>query len=250
MDYIEHFKVKIRKSERNKLTRENYCIPTNKPCYAVSKNLKIAKVIVENQLQKPLIAPDMYFDIPNEKYADYEHYTDDWVKKHYSDCMENFDLNMKYFDGINYNDFNNYLNSYVKKNKFKQVFDLSELKDVIGVYIIVLDRYKQVYIGISNNIKRRILNHWSKKKDFDRLIYGSKDNSVISIDSFGALDTTRVFYKESKWHQDSNELEEKYVNSFEKQYLINRVSGGINGEVCKPIRELRLMGSINKRQLQ
>ena len=52
-----------------------------------------------------------------------------------------------------------------------------------------------MYIGISNDIKKRILTHWGSKKDFDRLLFGKKENSVLSIDSFGALDTTRIFYK-------------------------------------------------------
>ena len=49
---------------------------------------------------------------------------------------------------------------------------------------MVLDDYKQVYIGIANNIKKRVMNHRSAKKEFGKLIFGSKDNSGLSIDSF------------------------------------------------------------------
>ncbi len=67
--------------------------------------------------------------------------------------------------------------------------------------MLVLDEYKQVYIGQSTDIKSRILHHRSKKKPFDRLIFGSVENSILSIDSFGALDTTRIYisYKKHLW---------------------------------------------------
>lgn len=37
--------------------------------------------------------------------------------------------------------------------------------------MMVLDYYKQVYIGISNNIKKRIMSHWNGKKSLERLIF-------------------------------------------------------------------------------
>ena len=108
--------------------------------------------------------------------------------------MKNFDLNMKYFESLDYNDFDKKLKLFVKKNRFIEANNLDDLV-VSGIYILVLDKYKQIYIGMSDNIRKRILNHWSRKKDFDRLIFGKVEKSILSIDSFGALDTTRIFYK-------------------------------------------------------
>lgn len=248
MEYIEHFKIKIQKNDKNRLTRNNYCIPTTKLNYSVRKNIQIAKEIEQNNLKKTEFIPDKYyFDIPNEKYADEENYTVEWMNKHYKDCMQNFDLNMKYFEKLNYDEFNNYLSKFIKKNRFIELFDLNEVKEVNGIYILVLDNYKQVYIGISSDIKKRILNHWRNRKDFDRLIYGCVDDSIISVDSFGALDTTRIFYKKISWTSNINELEEKYVKGFDSKYLLNRVAGGINGEEQKQIRNLILIGSRSKR---
>lgn len=117
---------------------------------------------------------------------------------------------------------------------------------------MVLDKYKQAYIGISSSedgIKGRILKHWRKQKEFNRLVYGKIENSIISIDSFGALDTTRIFYKEFKSFRDLDDYERKLVDAFKPEYRLNRVAGGINGENDGIIRNLKLIASAQKRKL-
>ena len=131
----------------------------------------------------------------------------------------------------------------------REVFDLKDIAGIEGIYVLVLGQYKQVYIGKSSDIKRRILSHWSRKKEFDHLICGRVDESVISIDSFGALDTTQIFYKRVSW-RDIDEVEEKLVSSFKGEYLINRVAGGLNAENEAPIRNLQLLASMKKRELK
>ena len=101
---------------------------------------------------------------------------------------------------------------------------MNELDNKIGVYMLVLDGYKQVYIGQSNNIKRRIIQHWNKRKSLERLIFGDVCSSVLSIDSFGALDTTRIFYIET---MSTHKTEEKIVRKFFAGYMLNRTAGGI-----------------------
>ena len=55
-------------------------------------------------------------------------------------------------------------------------------------------------------MKKRILGHWNRQKEFDHLICGKIEESILSIDSFGALDTTRIFYKPCRWHEkDKND---------------------------------------------
>ncbi|CAI3796766.1 hypothetical protein NKCBBBOE_01658 [Pseudarthrobacter sp. MM222] len=43
------------------------------------------------------------------------------------------------------------------------------------------------------DIRTRIKRHWSGTKQFDRLIFGTKESSILSIDSFWPLDTMRIF---------------------------------------------------------
>lgn len=252
-EYIVHFKTKLKKTDRNYLSRENYCIPKKELEYRDKKLIqKVIKFVKENN-KPPLMCPKCYYEFPNEIYEDAEHFTDEFVEKHYKDCMENFDLNMKFFSSLDYDNFNGYLLKFVKNNKFKEVDDLKILSDKSGIYILVLDKYKQVYIGISQSmggIKKRIMNHWSRKKEFAHLLNGNVDTSILSIDSFGALDTTRIFYKEVKWYENLDEYEGKIVESFKPEYRLNRVAGGLNGEEYSAIRNLQLISSIQGRQLR
>ena len=245
-NYFFHFNTKLKKTDRNVLTRENYCIPTNK---INSAEKKFIKRINERYKDKQVKFYQCYLKFPNAIFADEEHYSDEWVEKHYKDCMKNFDLNMKYFKSLDYDDFDKKLKLFVKKNRFVEANNLNDLV-VSGIYMLVLDKYKQVYIGISDNIRKRILNHWSKKKDFDRLIFGKVEESILSIDSFGALDTTRIFYKKVNTFFDIFSSEEKYVKNFDNKYLLNRVGGGINAEDDEKLRNLELIASRKKRELK
>jgi uncharacterized protein YdaU (DUF1376 family) len=246
--YIIHFNTRIKATNRNKLTRENYCVPSDKVDYETKKTIKRAQELRELNIEHPLLIMEYYWNIPNNIFKDEEHYADEWVKKHYKDCMENFDLNMKFFDSLDEEVFQKKISSFCKKNRFKEIFDLSEVSGESGIYILVLDQYKQAYIGQSYDIKKRILGHWSTKKEFDRLIYGKVDTSVLSIDSFGALDTTRIFYKSVRYRID--DIERKFVESVNPDYLLNRTAGGLNGETFSSIRNLALLANMKKRKLK
>ena len=185
-EYIYHFNLKLKKQDNNKLTRENYCIPTNKPSYT-------GRIV----------------------------YSDEWVKNHYEKCLKNYDNNISKFKKLSHNDFDNYLNIFINKYSFKEIKDLNELNNLSGIYIMVLDNYSQVYIGMSkNNLKRRIIEHWRKKVPFDRLISIKSYNTSINIDSFGALDTTRIFYKQVESKLCDNYID-KIVNEFNDNYNLN-----------------------------
>jgi hypothetical protein len=82
---------------------------------------------------------------------------------------------------------------------------------VQGAYVMVLDRYKQAYIGQAWDIRARIKRHWSGTKQFDRLIFPDKETSVLSIDSFRALDTTRIFAAKTG---RGLELEQRLLSTF------------------------------------
>lgn len=157
-----------------------------------------------------------------------------WTEEHYEKqrikAAINFDANMKYFAQLDKKEFNKYLQKMCKKYKFVECLDINLVKELSGLYIMVLDNYKQFYIGKSSDIKKRIQQHWNKKKSLERLVFGDMCNSILSIDSFGALDTTRIFYKECR-SSDLDVLEEKLVNIFDTKYMLNRTSGGIGSSV-------------------
>ena len=151
-----------------------------------------------------------------------------WTEEHYplqrKKADLNYDLNMSYFASIKQEDFDDFLGKIVKKYKFNECFDLKELSYVEGVYMLVLDEFKQVYIGISSDIKKRIMTHWSSQKSLERLIFGDICNSILSVDSFGAFDTTRIFYIKT---YSTYSMEEKIVSKLDTRFSLNRTAGGI-----------------------
>jgi len=155
----------------------------------------------------------------------FKNHDNEFIEEQTKRIKYNFNLNMKYFESLNKKEFCEYLEQFVKDNHFIEINDLKDYIGISGIYIMVLDEYKQVYIGITDNgIKERIKQHWNAKKEPERLIFGQAFNSVLSIDSFGALDTTRIFVK-----TDGNlfAIENQIVDDFDKRFLLNRTMGGI-----------------------
>nr|WP_181718677.1 hypothetical protein [Planococcus sp. (in: firmicutes)]QJS06176.1 hypothetical protein [Planococcus sp. (in: firmicutes)] len=153
-----------------------------------------------------------------------EIYPESYIESHTKSCFENFDLNMEYYHSLSKQEFNEELTRFLDKTKvFKEFTDLSLLKGSPGYYVMVLDEYSQVYIGISGDITRRLRVHWSAQKQFDRLIFGRIDDSILSIDSFRAYDTTRIFAYVT---DDFQSFENEYINYFDPEYMLNRTVGG------------------------
>ncbi len=178
-----------------------------------------------------------------------------WKEEHYPlqrmRAEINFDANILYFASLDKDNFTKHIEKSVKKFKFKECKNLNDLKFVEGVYMLVLDQYKQVYIGQSTtNMKEEIHSHWNKKMSLERLIWGDICNSVLSINSFGALDTTRIFYIKTT---SCNALEAKILKNFDNKYTLNRTAGGI-GSVdtytdSKKSAELAIVANQRKRDL-
>lgn len=156
-------------------------------------------------------------ELPEEQYRD--HYA---LKVKQADF--NYDVNMAYFASLDHDDFDAYLSQFVQKYQLTECFDLNTLTGQSGVYVLVLDEYKQVYIGLSGNLKTRIMQHWSRKMSLDTSIYGLVCDSILSINAFGALDTTRIFYylTESVYKK-----EEEMEDACDPRYRLNRAKGGI-----------------------
>lgn len=127
-----------------------------------------------------------------------------------------------------------------KYEVFEQVFDLNIYDKAEGYYVMVLDEYKQVYIGKAKDIKRRIMQHWSDTKPFDKTLWPMYEynKSCFSIDFFRALDTTRIF----AWkHTMSDGIESELVCSFPSEFCTNRIGGDISNKILA-------LATINTRQ--
>lgn len=156
--------------------------------------------------------------------AEQTRHTDEFCRRYQEAALENFDLNTAYFAQILPESFEEALTELLRKNKsLRPISDLRALDGSSGVYVLVLDGYRQAYIGQSSDIRARIKKHWAGVKQFDRLLWGHKHESVLSIDSFRALDTTRIFAARSS---RADTLESKLVDTFPPDYLLNRVGGG------------------------
>ena len=149
-----------------------------------------------------------------------------WCEEYREVCLQNFDANMLYFNNLNIDEFKKTFNLFLKKNpQFTEITDLNECKDMPGYYIMVLDVYKQIYIGKSQNIKKRIQQHWSKVMPFDRILFPMYNaKSILSINSFCAYDTTRIFV----WKRTlSDGIERKLIENFPEKFSCNRIGGDV-----------------------
>nr|WP_269211995.1 GIY-YIG nuclease family protein [Zhihengliuella flava] len=88
---------------------------------------------------------------------------------------------------------------------------------------MILDDYKQIYVGQADDMRKRIKQHWSGAKQFDRLLFGPVEVSILSIDSFRALDTTRVIAAKTR---ATSALEQKVEEAVPASFRLNRLSGG------------------------
>ena len=62
-------------------------------------------------------------------------------------CLQNYDLNMKFISKLDKNEFNKAIDKAVKKYNMIEIKNLNECQKQTGLYMTVLDNFKQVYIG-------------------------------------------------------------------------------------------------------
>ena len=214
------------------INRENYAI-IDKKNHELSATLRrnaYMKEYLESDIDKVQKVGKNYFDNLYKIYEDdsFTTFTDEYCNAHQQDCLYNYDLNMKFFENINSEEFNKNVDKFLKKFKnLYEITDINDVKGISGVYILILDKYKQVYVGQSSDLYKRIRQHWTRKKDFWRLIYGSKEDSILSIDSFGPLDISRIFIYKCA---DKEKIEEKIVSYIPNEFLLNRTRGGDRGD--------------------
>ncbi|HBV85506.1 MAG TPA: hypothetical protein DEF42_02310 [Desulfosporosinus sp.] len=213
---IIHFGITMALRTRGyNLTRENYAIISNKS--TLGKNMIYIQALKKND--------EKLIKAYSEIYADQEGliYRDDWCKKHLIEVMQNFNLNMNFFERLEHVKFEDEIAQFLKKTKFFEITDLSEYS-CPGYYVMVLDKYCQLYIGTTKDIKKRVKQHWAGGKlRFDRLICGQITKSRLSINSFRALDTTRILvYPTDDIYCQENE----FINFFSNEFVCNRIGGG------------------------
>lgn len=214
---IKHFGVWLKNVPTLRISRENYAVIDKRNSLWRQNRVEWYKKVYKD----PEARKEIYDD------EECRFHSDVWCERWRQQCLENFDYNMTFFERLDKQAFEEALQLMLSKNKkIKEVSDLKDYEGVSGLYIMVLDTYKQVYIGQARNIKRRILQHWSRKKEFDRLLWGGVDNSVLSIDNFGALDTTRLFVLTEADSVRLNRREAKAVKEMPDIFKLNRVGGG------------------------
>ncbi len=112
-------------------------------------------------------------------------------------------------------EFKKCLYDYLEKcSEFVPCKNLQDYNKVSGIYMLVLDKMNQVYIGQSNDMKRRITRHWSEKQEYPH-----------GIDLYGPLDTTQIFvYSLDENYLDNEEIHK--ITAFESDFSLNSSIGG------------------------
>lgn len=235
-NFILHFGVLLHSSKiRMNLTRDNYSI-IDKNNYTKRRDellillnwdkWKNQKEELEfDEFKTRVCPPGLKFEKEDGKLV----LSKEYCNRYHELCLKNYDLNMKFLSNLNENDFNNTINKIIKKFKMTEINDLNNYASNFGIYMCVLDNYKQIYIGqTKTSFKERILQHWKNKPKFDKILFGNSRKSVISYDSYGALDTTRIFTICETNQDKIDTLEKRIVDAISKDYLCNRIGGGIH----------------------
>ena len=250
INYIEHFKMIFEKEKVKLYLKEedyisNYKVPYNEITRRIKKELNNSSDIYADwkKFDENKALVDMAdncncypawvkYDWKNNSLV----YNEEFIKRNKEAILKNLNLNLKFYTELDSEEINKNLYKVLKlkkNNGLKKVTDLKEYIGKKGIYIMVLDKYKQIYIGQSKrDVVERIINHWKRKVEFENLLIGKVNESKLSIDTFGMLDTTRIYIEDIDplYYNNSEKIdkrEEYLINSIPEQYLINKVGGGL-----------------------
>ena len=250
INYIEHFKMIFEKEKVKLYLKEedyisNYKVPYNEITRRIKKELNNSSDIYADwkKFDENKALVDMAdncncypawvkYDWKNNSLV----YNEEFIKRNKEAILKNLNLNLKFYTELDSEEFNKNLDKVLKlkkNNGLKKVTDLKEYIGKKGIYIMVLDKYKQIYIGQSKrDVVERIINHWKRKVEFENLLIGKVNESKLSIDTFGMLDTTRIYIEDIDplYYNNSEKIdkrEEYLINSIPEKYLINKVGGGL-----------------------
>lgn len=250
INYIEHFKMIFEKEKVKLYLKEedyisNYKVPYNEVTRRIKKELNNSpdiyadwkkfdenKALVDMANNCNCYPAWVKYDWKNNSLV----YNEEFIKRNKEAILKNLSLNLKFYTKLDSEEFNKNFDKVLKlkkNNGLKKVTDLKEYIGKKGIYIMVLDKYKQIYIGQSKrDVVERIINHWKRKVEFENLLIGKVNESKLSIDTFGMLDTTRIYIEDIDplYYNNSEKIdkrEEYLINSIPEQYLINKVGGGL-----------------------
>ena len=149
-------------------------------------------------------------------------YLTDFAKE---EALKNYNLNIRYFLKLNKEEFNRTLEQLLALYAFVEIKDLNDIKGRQGINILVLDNYKQIYIGQTNrDLKARIIRHFKIEIPFQRVPFVRFD--TLPIDAFKPLDTTRIYTLYISEQSVIDEIESKLINECNKKLLLNKTIGG------------------------
>lgn len=163
-------------------------------------------------------------------------------------ALRNYDLTMAWCERLPQAEFEYAIERLPERfPALEPVADLTEWTDVPGVYVLVLDGYRQVYVGLARSrggIRQRIVVHWQRKLAFNRLLAGPVERSILSIDSFRALDTTRILAARvgdgADGGAEAARLERAVFEGVPAPFLCNRtVAGDLPGGLHEAIARRR-----------
>lgn len=175
-------------------------------------------------------------------------FKDKWLRadrslwaEHRRRCLRNYDLSIAYFRSLSHGEFADAIDSLLSAfPQLEPVKDLCDLDGVQGVYLMVLDKHCQAYVGKAcgkHGIKHRILRHWRNAVPFDRLLSGEPEESILPIDAFRALDTTRIYAAPT---EDAGALERHIADALPDRFSLNRTKAGdLKGGLHEAIQNRR-----------
>lgn len=208
---LEHFGERLRKTVfGHNMTREFYGYPHRSPHQRPNRDH------FDEQL----------WDGLSWAYRDEAHtqHSDVYLLVQRDAALINFDLSIRYFESLDADQFESALQDVLAKGRvFEPVESLPDWDGVPGAYIMVFDEYRQFYVGQANDVRKRIKQHWSRSKSFDRLIWGSKYDSILPVDELRALDTTRIYAARSS---NPYALERRAEKAADRRFCMNRMAGG------------------------
>ena len=208
---VVHFGERLGSSKFGyKMTRRMYAYPSRSPHQRPSREL---------------MSPEAW-ESSGWAYQDEDHtkLSDVFLLTQRDAALVNFDLSMKYFASLDAEGFEAALqHALAHGGGFKPVQSLPDWDDLEGVYVMVFDEYRQFYVGQSRDVRKRIKGHWSTRKSFDRLLFGSPYSSILAVDELRALDTTRIYARATT---SAYELERRTEAASDRRFCLNRMMGG------------------------
>ena len=209
---MEHFGLRLGVSKYGfKLIRENFAVVN--PCNTFYPEISHPSMKKYREKMREKFLRDYGIEMWTDETC--KTYTEEWCQWCLRTSLEAYDQSMEYFSMLSKEEFKSSIDAFLRKNpQFVPVTDLNLYKGKSGYYLMVLDEYCQAYIGETNDIARRIREHWEKPARFDRTLIRS---GTISIDRFRALDTTRIFVQKAFYR----DREQAYINQIPSKFMAN-----------------------------